>query len=201
MAFALRRPPLSCRTSPPRGGRSDGRYWFRQPARWEIGESKHEGQSPPLRGRCPAGQRGARRSTILAAFLLLLTLFSGAISPATADESSLRATIAKFATAKGFPAIEAVVRELGASGDPAVAKALTALSDGDLSLRKSDSQIFIVKEGGAAVTLHDPLTGEPAGQADRSDLTKIKVNNGLRSVIRDVLGSLTLSAPDPAVRL
>ena len=93
------------------------------------------------------------------------------------------------------------MRELGATGDPAVEKALTALSDGNLYVRKSDSQVFVVKEAGASVSLLDPLTGEPAGEAAKADLTKIKVNNGLRGVIRDVLGTLTLGAPDPAVRL
>jgi urea transport system permease protein len=120
--------------------------------------------------------------------------------PAHADDASLRVIVAKFATAKGFPAIEAVVRELGATGDPSVEKVLTALSEGNLSFRKSDSQVFIVKEEGSAITLLDPLTGEPAGEARKSELTKVKVNNGLRGVIRDVLGTLTLGSPDPAVR-
>src|SRR5215472_13123463 len=34
---------------------------FRQSRTLAIGESKPAVQSPPLRGRCPAGQRGARR--------------------------------------------------------------------------------------------------------------------------------------------
>jgi urea transport system permease protein len=131
------------------------------------------------------------------AFLLLLQL----ALTARADEAALREIIAKFAAAKGFPAIEAVVRELGATGDPAVEQVLTALSEGNLSIRKSDSQVFIVKEEGSGVGLLDPLTGEPAGEAQKSELTKVKVNNGLRGVIRDVLGTLTLGSPDAAVRL
>ena len=46
---ALRCPPLSCRTSPPQGGRL-------------AVATLATGQSPPLRGRCPAGQRGARQN-------------------------------------------------------------------------------------------------------------------------------------------
>src|SRR5688572_15459019 len=120
--------PLSCRTSPPQGGR------FAAPA-------SAVSQSPPLRGRCPAGQRGVRRNAIvvlMSAILSLLTIF---LLPASADEATLRPIIAKLATAKGFPATEAIVRELVASGDPAVEKPLLALSDGDLYFRKSDSAV------------------------------------------------------------
>src|SRR4029079_15547569 len=39
-----------------------------------------------------------------------------------------------------------------------------------------------------------------AGDAVRADLTKIKVNNALRRVVRDVLGSLTLASDDAATR-
>jgi len=132
--------------------------------------------------------------------LAFLLLFQLALA-ASADEAALRAIIAKFAAVKGFPAIEAVVRELGATGDPTVEKALAALSQGDLSFRKSDAQVFIVKEAGSSVSLLDPLTGESVGEAKKSELTKVKVNNGLRGVIRDVLGTLTLGSADPAVRL
>jgi urea transport system permease protein len=171
MIFALHCPPLPCRTP------------------------------PPSTGRCPAGQRGARKSASLSVLAFLIALFSAFTLTARADESALRAIIAKFAAAKGFPAIEAVVRELGATGDPEVEKALSALSDGNLSVRKADSQIFILREDGAAMTLLDPLTIEPAGQAEKSALSKVKVNNALRGLIREVLGSLTLGASDPAVRL
>ncbi len=62
-AGRLRRPPLSCRTSPPQGGRSAGAAVFRQFATVE-GESR-QGRQPisPLRG--PAGQRGARGNAII----------------------------------------------------------------------------------------------------------------------------------------
>ena len=139
--------------------------------------------------------------TVLRAIGLLFLFAFALAAPARADEAALKAIVAKFATAKGFPAIEAVVRELGATGDPAVEKALTALSEGALSVRKADGQVFIVKEAGVEISLFDPITGEAAGQAAKAELTKIKVNNGLRGVIRDVLGTLTLGSADPAVRL
>ncbi len=129
----------------------------------------------------------------------LLTLMFAVAS--SADDAALRQIITKFATAKGFPAIEAVVRELGATGDPAVEKVLNALSAGNLYVRKSDNGVFIGKEGGATASLLDPLSGEPAGEAQKTEITKIRVNNGLRGTIRDVSGTLTLGSEDPKVRL
>ncbi|TIV92795.1 MAG: hypothetical protein E5V85_27855, partial [Mesorhizobium sp.] len=40
----------------------------------KIGESRKDIQSPPLRGRCPAGQRGARRNAFIGGLLSLLCL-------------------------------------------------------------------------------------------------------------------------------
>ncbi|TPL51466.1 urea ABC transporter permease subunit UrtB [Mesorhizobium sp. B2-4-6] len=132
---------------------------------------------------------------------LTLLLAVASLLPSSAAETDLRAVIAKFATATNFSATEAVVHELTASGDPAVERALSALADGNLYIRKTDSQIFVGKETGDAVELIDPLSGEKATEAAKADLTKIKVNNGLRRVIRDALGTLTLRAKDPGVRL
>ena len=139
---------------------------------------------------------------ILARVLVLVFAFlAGGLVPSAADEAALRETIAKFATAKDFKATEAVVRELAATGDPAVEKVLLALADGNLFVRKSDAGVFIGKEAGQVVTLSDPVTGESVGEAAKADITKVKVNNALRRTIRDLLGGLTLGSTDPATRL
>ena len=137
---------------------------------------------------------------LLRALCLLIPLLTTLIAPASADEAELRSIIAKFATVKGFPATEAIVKELAASGDSAVEKPLLALSEGDLVFRKADNQVFIGKEIGQTVQLLDPLTAEPAGEAAKAEITKVKVNNTLRRVIRDLIGTLTLGSDDPAVR-
>ncbi|UCI05521.1 urea ABC transporter permease subunit UrtB [Mesorhizobium sp. B1-1-8] len=138
---------------------------------------------------------------LLRAIGLMVLLTMASLLPSSAAETDLRALIAKFATAANFSATEAVVRELAASGDPAVERALAALADGNLYIRKADTEVFVGKETGDAVELIDPLSGEKAAEAAKADLTRIKVNNGLRRVIRDALGTLTLRAKDPGVRL
>ncbi|CCV14119.1 urea ABC transporter permease subunit UrtB [Mesorhizobium sp. STM 4661] len=138
---------------------------------------------------------------LLRALGLMLLFLLATLLPASAAEADLRAIIAKFATAANFSATEAVVRELAATGDPLVERPLAALAEGSLYIRKADSLVFVGKEGGDSVELLDPLSGEKSGEAAKTDITKIKVNNTLRRVIRDALGTLTLGAKDPAVRI
>ncbi|MCZ8544988.1 urea ABC transporter permease subunit UrtB [Mesorhizobium qingshengii] len=132
---------------------------------------------------------------------LTLLVLLATLSSSGASEADLRGIIAKFATAKGFSETGAVVHELAATGDPAVERPLAALADGNLYIRKADSLVFVGKETGDGVELLDPLSGEKSADAAKDDITKIKVNNTLRRVIRDALGTLTLGAKDPAVRI
>jgi urea transport system permease protein len=128
--------------------------------------------------------------------IILLASFS----TAHADESSLRSIIAGFADSKSFRDTEQVVRDLAATGDSAVARVLGALSDGNVSVRKSDRAVFVVREQGRKNVLLDPVTGEAVGEAAGGELTKVKVNNGLRRTIREALAALTLGSPNAAVR-
>ncbi|PHP69016.1 urea ABC transporter permease subunit UrtB [Zhengella mangrovi] len=134
--------------------------------------------------------------------LLVLVLFLSALVPASAqDEATLRQTIATFGEAKSFNDTEKVIEALAALGDPHAARALNALSDGELLVRESDRAVFIVRGNGDPATLLDPVTGEPAGTAPSADLKKVRVKNSLRRAIRDAVGALTLAAKDPAVRM
>ncbi len=150
------------------------------------------------RKRCRRSGSGSGFWRGILALFILATAFA---TPAVSDEAGLRATIAKFATAKNFPETEAIVRELAAAGDPSVERPLLALAEGNLYFRKADKAVFIGAETGATVKLSDPLTGADSGEAQKSEVTKVKVNNSLRRTIRDLIGTLTLGSDDPAVRL
>ena len=132
--------------------------------------------------------------------IVLLSCFASA-SLAWSGEAEIRTSVAQLATAKGFPEIEKIVKDLAALGDPLVNPALTALADGNLQVRKSDNAIFITRDVASGVVLIDPVTGKEAGEAAKADVVKIKVNNDLRRIIRDSLGNLTLQSPDTATRL
>ena len=133
--------------------------------------------------------------------LAVIVVCASLPSLARADEAGLRSTLAQVATARNFQETEAVVRDLAATGEPAVERILSALADGNLYIRKSDQGVFIGKEIGQTIALADPVAGAAAGTAAKGDLGKVKVNNALRRTIRDAMGGLTLGSEDPAVRL
>ncbi|PVB62870.1 urea ABC transporter permease subunit UrtB [Labrenzia sp. 011] len=140
--------------------------------------------------------------SLLKSFLLFIGLMACAVSGpsfAQSDAEALRPLINDLAKGK-YAETEKQIGELVATGDPAVAPALEALGEGDLYFRKSDRMVFIAHKAGKGYALTDPLTLEPAGEAGRREVTKIKVNNKLRRVLRSALGSLTLMAADPQVR-
>lgn len=131
-------------------------------------------------------------------FLFLLIL-AGAFNSARADEASIRAALAKFNEGEGFAAIEAGIEALGATGDPAAAAALNALSGGLLVKRKADGAIFITDASGTK--LIDPATGADAGTAVAADFEKLKIKNSIRKKITAALSGMTLMSPDRATRL
>jgi urea transport system permease protein len=132
---------------------------------------------------------------LLGAVLLALACLSTAPGHA-ADFDEL---VAAFAT-KSFKAKIKAVENLAATGDPRAAPILDAFVNGDLYNRKSDKKVVIAKRKGNVYILTDPLNGEEIGQAPSNQISKIRVNNRLRGIVRGVLGSLTLLNPDPAVR-
>ncbi|WP_420411671.1 urea ABC transporter permease subunit UrtB [Roseibium sp.] len=140
--------------------------------------------------------------SLLKSFLVLLCLLTGfsASASAQSDAETLRPLINELAKGK-YKETEQQIGALAATGDPAVAPALEALGAGSLYYRKSDNLVFIAEKDGKSFNLTDPLTLESTGTAGKREVKKIKVNNKLRRVIRAALGSLTLQAVDPAVRM
>jgi len=141
--------------------------------------------------------------SLVRTFLLCICLITGFTcgqALAQSDPDALRPLINELAKGK-YEQTEKQIGALAATGDPAVAPALEALGNGDLYFRKSDGEVFITRKAGKDYALTDPLTLEAAGEAGRREVSKIKVNNKLRRVIRSALGSLTLMAQDPSVRM
>ena len=119
---------------------------------------------------------------------LIVLLF--AAMPAWAD---LRSSVNALGTAK-LEALTGIVKEIAADTDPSAPKVLGALAEGTLFVRKADSQVFIATASVEGFALIDPVTGNPAGQAAKSDLAKIKINNALRRVIKAAAGGSALAS-------
>jgi urea transport system permease protein len=121
---------------------------------------------------------------------------------APAVSSNLPALLAALPTAD-YAAKQDLIKQMVESHDPRVRAVLTALLDGHLYTRASDSRIFITQAEGEAGTLQitDPLTAERAGAVPSESLSKIGVNNQLRKALRVALAQFDLSGPDEGVRL
>jgi len=135
-------------------------------------------------------------SRLAALAIIALTLFC-VLRPAFAADLTAQVN----ALGQGdYAALEKAIGDLAATGDPKVAPVLDALSNGDLYVRKSDNAVVMAVKSGSGFALTDPVSGAALGDAGRSDVTKIKVNNKIRGLVRSATGSLTLMSADPAQR-
>jgi urea transport system permease protein len=147
------------------------------------------------------------RYAILVVLAILSAGITGVARAATpagapAVSSNLPALLAALPTAD-YAAKQDLIKQMVESHDPRVRAVLTALLDGHLYTRASDSRIFITQAEGEAGTLQitDPLTAERAGAVPSESLSKIGVNNQLRKALRVALAQFDLSGPDEGVRL
>ncbi|UYO00817.1 MAG: urea ABC transporter permease subunit UrtB [Devosia sp.] len=90
-----------------------------------------------------------------------------------------------------------IVSTLAATGDPAVVPALTALGAGDLYLDETTGTV-VIQRGSSHL---DPVSGETLELGADADLSRIRVNNGLRRDIASALAGMTLMSDNPRTRL
>jgi urea transport system permease protein len=131
--------------------------------------------------------------------LVVIGLMFSLVLPSVA-QSDPKALIDALGTAD-FKQAEVLIGQIAATGDPRVVPALEAFASGALYVRKADNLVFMATAAGSSFALIDPLSGEAAGEVPKAAVTKIKVNNNLRRVIRSALGGLTLLSPEKSVRL
>ncbi|MBV9567799.1 MAG: urea ABC transporter permease subunit UrtB [Hyphomicrobiales bacterium] len=135
-------------------------------------------------------RRGLR---LLGRFLLWLAFIATLASSArAADRAPL---LASFAT-ESFNEIDTAVVALAASGDEKAQIVLSALADRRLFYNPADKHIFRKDENGKNF---DALTDAELPAVPAS-LKPVRINNRVRATIDAALGSLTLTAPDPARR-
>ncbi|MCW2248015.1 urea transport system permease protein [Azospirillum fermentarium] len=133
--------------------------------------------------------------------VLFVLLALGAGTPArAADDSTFSSALAGLA-ADGFAEKIAAAERLAGTGDARALAVLRAMESGSLFVRKSDGAVLIGAVTGREAALTDPLTGADAGTSPTRDLTKITVNNALRSALAGLAARLDLASPDPARRL
>ncbi|MBX5219295.1 urea ABC transporter permease subunit UrtB [Rhizobium sp. NLR8a] len=101
----------------------------------------------------------------------------------------------------GFPEREAAIRALAASGDSHVSQILQQLSDGQLYVNSEGGPVLVQDGTEDEPTYSDPITAEAVADVDPDMMSKVKINNSLRTTITTVMSQLTLLSPNRSARL
>ncbi|ANL66985.1 urea ABC transporter permease protein UrtB [Rhizobium phaseoli] len=101
----------------------------------------------------------------------------------------------------GFPEREAAIRALVASGDSHVSRILQQLSDGQLYVNSEGGPVLVQDGTEDEPTYSDPISGEAVADIDPDMMSKVKINNALRTTITTMMSQLTLLSPDRSARL
>ena len=136
------------------------------------------------------------------ALLWLGLLMSLCLTVATvqADPLPLEQALSGLAE-RSFDTKTAAAKAVADCDDPRAAQILRALLGGDLYVRRSDKLVVLATPEGDSYTLIDAATGSPLGEAPKRDLSKISLNNAMRTQLKAAIAGLTLNDPDPGVRL
>jgi urea transport system permease protein len=93
------------------------------------------------------------------------------------------------------------VKLLAATNDARSVVLLEALLGGDLYARKTDKALVIGRSVNGGYEIISVLTDDNLGIVKKNTLSKIRINNKMRGLIKSLLGSLTLSSKDRDLRL
>jgi urea transport system permease protein len=94
-----------------------------------------------------------------------------------------------------FSETATAIEEIAASGAPQAQAILEALGSARLFVDPAGKRVYWREPAG----LRDALTGEPVAAAPGA-LNTVRINNRLRRILQNVLGAMTLMAPQPATR-
>ena len=134
----------------------------------------------------------ARRLRLLA-LLLVLLMPSAALADLAEDLQGLRED--------SYDAKGAAVERIVAGGDERAVPILEAFLDGRLFLSGAGDRLVIGEDSAGGYRVFDALTGEALGEVGKRDVSKIKINNKLRQLVKGSLGALTLGSKDAGARI
>jgi len=139
---------------------------------------------------------------LLQRIALFLALSLSIAIPAHAQVADAELSPLVDALAPGnFKDREAAVGALVATGDPRVVPILDTLTQGELYFDEVSGKVVFTEQPGGKGAISDPVTGAPIPSITEDSLDKVKVNNGLRRVLRTAVGQMTLLSDNSATRL
>ncbi|MBB4214754.1 urea transport system permease protein [Rhizobium sp. BK212] len=134
-------------------------------------------------------------------FLLTLCLTLSGLTAGLKAQDDIHALVDALGTG-GFPEREAAIKALVASKDAHVSQILQQLSDGLLYVNSEEGGPVLVQGGTEdELTFSDPITGEAVADLDPDMMSKVRINNSVRTLIGTIMSQLTLLSPDRGARL
>ncbi len=117
------------------------------------------------------------------------------------SNDAFHAALAALGSADSFNERADAARALARIEHNAVLRVLGALLEGQLYTTRADGRVVIATSTADGFSLRDPTTDESAGEAGRREVSRIGVNNALRSTLREVIAALELGQDDPRRRI
>ena len=133
-------------------------------------------------------------------YICLITFFLLFQSTAFSDQATLT-TAFELLDNDNFDKKAEGVTLLANSGDDRAIELLNAVLDGRLFIWKKDRSVVIGEKSGSNYQIRSALSGEALGEEKKRKLSKIGINNQIRSQIRSAIANLQLSNPNKEVRL
>jgi urea transport system permease protein len=135
----------------------------------------------------------------LVALFLALVLSPGLAHSQTGDAAL--STLVDALAPGNFKDREAAATALARTEDPRAVPVLQKLTDGELYVVKATGKVVFATASGSEFVTTDPVTSADHGTFPKAGIDKVKVNNGLRRVLRTLIGQLTLLSDDRGTRL
>ncbi len=134
--------------------------------------------------------------------ILLISLTSVLMSSLLhAADDEVLIPILEGLKAKSFSQKAALISELETIDDDRVVPIMKQMLEGNLYYRKESGELVFASKTDNGVAITDVLNGESLGVVGKREIKKIRVNNSLRSVLRNSIAKLSLNSPDPDARL
>ena len=138
------------------------------------------------------------------AALVLFILLAGLPALAVAEPAPAEAEFAELVQqldAENFVQTGQAVERIARSGHPRAVEILETMLAGSLQTLRTDGRVVVVNQVGRDFEITDALSGEDLGTVGRRDLSRISINNALRTQIRAALARASLNDPDATIRL
>ncbi|MCH8497329.1 MAG: urea ABC transporter permease subunit UrtB [Marinobacter sp.] len=110
-------------------------------------------------------------------------------TPALADDFE---RLLQPLTSNNMAAKAQVVQKLADTGDARALVIFEAILDGNLHFRRDTGELVLASLSGNMFQLRDPYTGESLGEAGRREVSRVNVNNAIRSDLRTRRAALQL---------